>query len=215
MNPEKESLANVSIVDHHRLFAEATAYLLSSLQPGWKVKVYASATEYLKDRDNRADIVLAEIAMRDMSGLDFIKHIRRSSSRLIVLSHLTEPKTIRVSIRNGAQGYLSKNVSSQELIKAITTIIGGGSYVAENLRKQLIASALLEEHINYNLSPREKQVLQHICSGKTIKETSQAMKLSNNTVQTYYRTLLRKLNINRVADLIVLAIQTGLYVPDA
>lgn len=110
-------------------------------------------------------------------------------------------------------GYLSKETSSDELADAILTIYHGETYIGESLRNSLVRSSLSEDKFVFNLSPREKEVLQHVCSGKTIKETAFDMDLSANTVQTYYKAILKKFNLNRTADLIVFAIQNGLYNP--
>ena len=113
-------------------------------------------------------------------------------------------------IRSGASGYLSKDTSADELKEAILTVFRGEPYVGESLRKKLVRNTLVEDRFLYNLSPREKEVLNFVCEGKTIKETAHIMELSANTVQTYYKTVLKKFNLNRTADLIVFAIRNGL-----
>jgi two-component system invasion response regulator UvrY len=116
-------------------------------------------------------------------------------------------------LRSGASGYLCKDSSPEELADALITVYHGEPYIGESLRPSLLRNTLAEEQFVYNLSPREKEVLKLVCDGKTIKESAYEMELSVNTVQTYYKTILKKFNLNRTADLIVFAMQNGLYTP--
>jgi DNA-binding NarL/FixJ family response regulator len=203
------------IADNQRLFAEAIAYMLSCLRPDWMLEVCTSASD-LKNKlaGNMPGIVLMEIAMRDINGLDYIRELRKKNIRPLVLSHVTNAKAIRAAIKNGAQGYFSKTTTAEELVNGIVSVMQGECYIGEDLKKGLISSVLSEESIQFsNLSPREKEVLQKICSGKTIKEAAAEMELSPNTLKTYYRAILKKFNLNRASDLIVMALKHGLYVP--
>ena len=150
-----------------------------------------------------------------MTGIDLLTSFKQQKRKVkvILLSSITEAQTIRYALRNGASGYLSKDSSIEELADALLTVHNGEAYIGENLRNILIRNSLTEDRFVYSLSPREKEVLIMVCSGKTIKETAYDMDLSVHTVQTYYKTILKKFNVNRTADLIVFAIKNGLYNP--
>ncbi len=209
---------DVALIDDHQLFTEALAELLTASGSFNEVKTYTSIKKFLEiGADNMPDVIITEIIMAEMSAIDFLAELKKlnTQTKVIILSSLTEIKTIRFAIRNGTSGYLSKDTSADELIQAVITVHEGEPYIGESLRKKLIRNTLIEDKFIYNLSPREKEVLQHVCSGKTIKESAFDMQLSVNTVQTYYKTILKKFNMNRTADLIVFAIQNGLYNPKA
>lgn len=207
---------NLAIIDDHQLLAESLQKLLTKYEFVQNINIFTGVDEYFEfPFEKTPDIVICDILMKGKSGFDFLNSIKKSDSKtkIIFLSSITEVQTIRHAIRNGVNGYLSKETSSDELADAILTVYHGETYIGESLRNSLVRSSLSEDKFVFNLSPREKEVLQHVCSGKTIKETAFDMDLSANTVQTYYKAILKKFNLNRTADLIVFAIQNGLYNP--
>jgi len=153
--------------------------------------------------------------MPEMSGLDLLTYFKKQQKKvkIIMLSSITEVQAIRHTMRIGASGFLAKDTSGDELADALLTVYNGEPYIGESLRKSLIKNSFAEEQFVFALSPREKEVLELVCSGKTIKESAYEMQLSVNTVQTYYKAIMKKFNLNRTADLIVFAIQNGLYNP--
>lgn len=183
------------------------------------VNSYDSGAAFLKKAGSFPNesntIVITEIITKDVTGLKLIEEIKKQklAFKLVILSGFAEIKTIKYAIQLGADGYLTKTISASELMEAIKEVGVGKRYISTTLRDQLMKAALIEDTISHTLSKREKEVLQHICSGKTIKEAANEMGLSNNTVQSYHKSVLKKLKINRTADLIVFAIQSGLYVP--
>ncbi len=97
-------------------------------------------------------------------------------------------------------------------MEGIYEVHGGKRYISRKLRTTLMHNMIHEEQIVHHLSRREKEVLREICTGQTIKEIGYKMGLSPNTVQYYQRNLMKKLKVSRTIDLIIYAIQHGLYV---
>ena len=205
---------NIALIDDHQLLSQSLSSLLSRYEFIGTIDIYSNPKEYLKS-ETCPDIIVSDVMMPDMSGIDLLTVLRKQKQnvKVILLSSVMEAQTIRYALRNGASGYLSKDTSIEELADALLTVQGGNVYIGEKLRNTLLRNTLTEEQVVYNLSPREKEVLQSVCSGKTIKETAYDMELSVNTVQTYYKTILKKFNLHRTADLIVFAIKNGLYNP--
>jgi len=204
---------NLVLIDDHVLFTQSLSHLLLQFDFIDEIKTYANPEKYLsRDNDKEPDIIISEIIMPDMSGIELLLELEKKAgnTKVIILSSVIEIQTIRHAMRNGASGYLPKDTSIEELKEAILTVYYGDPYVGESLRKKLIRNTLIEDQILYKLSPREKEVLNFVFTGKTIKETAFAMHLSPNTVQTYYKSILKKFNLNRTADLIVFAIRNGL-----
>lgn len=207
---------NIALIDDHQILSQSLAGLLSKYEFINTIKTFSTAEEFLENLSAyQPDIVITDISMPGMNGIDLLLLIRENNihAKVIILSSVTEIKTIRYALRHGAAGYLTKDASSEELADAILSVDGNEPYIGETLRKALLRNTLNEERYIFNLSPREKEVLQLVCSGKTIKETAYEMQLSVNTVQTYYKAILKKFNLNRTADLIVFAMQNGLYTP--
>lgn len=209
-----EVFLDIALVDDHQLLSESLASLLNRYEFVKSVSTYKSPEEFISS-DTEPDIILSDIMMPRMSGIDLLIYCKKNQkkSKIILLSSITEVQTIRHALRSGAHGYLAKDTSGVELADALLTVHGGDQYIGESLRNSLVRNSITEERFIYNLSPREKEVLNLVCSGRTIKETAYEMGLSVNTVQTYYKSILKKFNLNRTADLIVFAIQNGIYNP--
>lgn len=204
---------NIALIDDHVLLTQSLSLLLQQFDFINEIKAYENPKRFLAEENQpEPDIIVSGIVMPEMSGIEFLVELekRNSKAKIIMLSSIIEVQTIRHAMRNGANGYLSKNTSIEEFKEALLTVYYGEPYVGESLRKKLIRTTLIEDQFLYNLSPREKQVLNYVCTGKTIKETAFEMHLSPNTVQTYYKSIMKKFNLNRTADLIVFAIQNGL-----
>lgn len=208
----------IALIDDHSLLTQSLSNLLGKYDFIEEIKTYNNPNEFLASGNNEeTDIIVSDIMMPGMSGIDLLLKFKqqRKKVKVILLTSITEVQTIRYALRNGASGYLSKDSSIEEVADALLTVQGGEPYIGENLRGLLLRNTLTEERFVFNLSPREKEVLRLVCDGKTIKEASFEMGLSINTVQTYYKTILKKFNLNRTADLIVFAIKNGLYNPVA
>lgn len=212
----KQKKINIALIDDHQLLSKSLSNLLEKNEFIGTVKVYKSPKEYFRD-DPDIDIIISDLLMPEMNGIDLLAELKKRNDKtgVIMLSSIIEVQTIRHALRNGASGYLSKDSSPEELAEAILAVYDNDTYVGESLRKSLIMNAIVEDRFVYSLSPREREVLNLVCSGKTIKETAGEMNLSINTVQTYHKNILKKFNLNRTADLIVFAMQNGLYNPQS
>ncbi len=203
---------NIAIIDDHKLLTDAIRFALKD----YELSVFNDPVCFLDATRQgfKPDIIITDLLMPQMSGIDLIEAIRKDKenpARIIVLSSVNDAQTIRHCLRKGANAYVSKDASLSELPDAIREVAGGNEFISFNLQKTLIKSMLTEDQYVYHLSPREKEVLQMICQGNTIKEIAYEMQLSAHTVQTYQKKIMKKFKVNRTADLIVFAIQNGLY----
>lgn len=206
----------IVLIDDHSLFLESVAGMLRKYDFVESVLSFKSVKDfYFAGVEKTTDIIICDIMMPHMNGIDFLAKIKKEypAIKVVLLSSIIEVQTIRHSLRIGASGYLSKDSTIEELTHALLTVYSGDQFVSESLQKALIRTTLLEDQFVYKLSSREKQVLNMVCSGKTIKEIAYELELSVHTVQTYYKNIMKKFNVNRTADLIVFAIHNGLYTP--
>ena len=208
----------IALVDDHPILTESIKNLLLAMPGVAQVKTYNNPALFLEEKRFLApDIIILDLMMPDINGMKVIEICKSDSKdkvKIIVLSSITDVQTIKQAVRAGANGFLSKGSNIEELTEAILTVNEGKQYIAANLRNSMLENMFVEEQVIYHLSPREKDVLNKVCSGQTIKEIAYDLKLSIHTVQYYHRCVLAKLKVKRTSDLIVFAMQNGLYIPD-
>lgn len=209
---------NIAIVEDHRIIAEALRSALSDHERIHEIKLFYSSDSFLKnDRNWEPQLIISDLLMPGISGVDLIKAYRAKlgdAVRIIVLSSVTNKTVIRRVINHGVQGYLSKEEPLDELTKAIYKVIDGETYISEFILDKLANNSTPDDEIVYHLSPREKDVLHLVCSGRIMKEIANDLGLSIHTAQSYHNNILRKFKVKRTSDLIIKAIRYGFYNPE-
>jgi len=158
----------------------------------------------------KPDLVLMDINMPVMNGIDAIKVIKSKfpEIKMIVFSQYDEKKFVKRVIKEGANGYLLKTASADEMIKAIRMVMGGAIYLSKDLPG--IFSENLKQKPNYllaEITTREKEVLALICEGKTTQEIAETMFISFNTVESHRSNLLLKVGVKNTAGLVKWAME--------
>jgi DNA-binding NarL/FixJ family response regulator len=211
----------VLIVDDHTLVRAGIRALLQDLDG---VEVIAEAGDgreaiALAER-HRPDVLLTDIAMAHISGLELAGRVTRGlpATRVIILSmHANEEYASR-ALQAGAAGYLLKDSSLAELELAVRAVMRGETYLSPAVSKHVIADYLRRTggaHPDAGpLTPRQSQVLQLIAEGKTTKEIARLLGVSVKTVETHRVQLMDRLDIHDVAGLVRYAIRTGLVQVD-
>jgi DNA-binding NarL/FixJ family response regulator len=164
-------------------------------------------------KSNTADVILMDINLPDMSGLDLCKHIKLTypGIAIIALSTLNQGSYIKQVIENGANGYLLKNADKEEILQAIATVQKGNTFFSFEAGKTY--KAAIEKNTGLPvLSKREKEILKLIADGLTNIEISRQLFISIDTVDTHRKNLYTKLKVNNIALLIRRAIENN-YLP--
>jgi DNA-binding NarL/FixJ family response regulator len=151
------------------------------------------------------DVVLLDISMPGLGGLDILQDITREAPRVRVLvlsMHPEEQYAIRV-LKSGAAGYLTKESAAGELVSAIRLVAKGKTYVSGHLAQTLAASVrsdwdLLPHHL---LSDREFQVMRMLALGNRVREIAEALSLSEKTITTYRARVLEKMKLRTNTDI--------------
>jgi DNA-binding NarL/FixJ family response regulator len=173
-------------------------------------------------RQTSPQIVLMDLAMPGVNGIEATAEIVRNvpGSRVVFLSAVDDEGSVVKAIRGGARGFVLKRASLGDLLEALRTVANGGSYLSPQVSDRLLvriqkgdlesgnASSALD-----GLSPRELQVMRMIATGLTSKEIAQRLDLGVETVRSYRKTLMKKLNLNNVASVTQVAISAGLTAP--
>jgi DNA-binding NarL/FixJ family response regulator len=151
------------------------------------------------------DLVLTDIKMPLLTGLDALKEIKEKNPeiKVVILTMHEESEYIKRAISSGADGYLSKNIEQQELERAIKTVFNGAKYFSASVNAILLTQ-LSEQHVieQTDISPRENEVLQLVAQGLSTKQIAAQLDISNRTVETHRINLLKKLKANNTAELI-------------
>lgn len=208
------SSIKIVIVDDHQLIIDGMKALLNE-ETGIKVVGEASngkeALNLLQLIE--ADMVLLDIDMPVMDGIETAKHIRKQwpQMTIIILSMHAEQGLVKNLIEIGANGYLLKNSSREEVVKAIYQVNKGERYFSTEVTLSLLNStgATINQKNRVNLTDREAEILTLIAEGFTNKEIGDQLFISHRTVDTHRTNLMKKLEVNNLAGLISFALKNG------
>lgn len=206
----------ILLADDHRITREGVRLMLDQ-QPDMAVvgetgdgrKAVELAAEL------SPDVILMDLTMPNLNGVEATRQVKAQNPdvKVIVLSMHLERQFVSETLAAGASGYLLKDSPTEELVKAIRTVVGGDPYLSPKVQEVVVTSCLTAAHSNHglqSLSPREREVLQLTAEGKNTKEIGLLLHLSSKTVEGHRRQLMAKLNINSIADLTRYAIREGI-----
>jgi len=205
----------VLLVDDHPLVRAGIRRVLET-RPGLTVVGEASnGAEALGLIENlEPDIVVLDLTMPEVDGLDVLNRLRRRSGtlRILVLTMHAQGEYVRRAIDAGADGYLLKESAVQELLTAIDTVWSGHPYYSPRIEAELARSMEAGERPPdvARLTGREREVLRGIARGLSTKEMAARLAISARTVETHRANLMRKLEIRSIARLTQYAIRAGL-----
>lgn len=209
-------MIKIAIVDDHQLFREGLAFMLAQSE-GIEVKASfgdgGELLSYLKENSEEIEVLLLDISMPEVSGLNVLKTIRKLYPRLksIILSMHNDGNYIVQSVQNGALGYLLKNVDKEELTKAIETVYVGKKYFNKEITELLLNNMSSDGEEIKKLSAREVEILNLIATGLTTKEIAEKLIVSTRTIETHRVNMMKKLNVKNSAELIKKATERNLF----
>jgi two-component system NarL family response regulator len=198
----------VLIADDHSLVRRGFAAILN-MEDGVSVIGEAGDGEEAIDkwRSLRPDVVLMDLRMPQVDGLDAIRRIRAEDARasIIVLTTFDHDEDVYAGLRAGAKAYLLKDVQPEELFRCIRAVHRGEAYVQSKIAAKL-ASRVQEQ----TLTDREVQILGLLAEGKSNKAIAQALFISESTVKSHLKSLFAKLDATSRAEAIAIAAKRGL-----
>jgi DNA-binding NarL/FixJ family response regulator len=205
---------SIFIVDDHPLIRKGLKLMIES-EPDYKVIGQAQSSEeaYPLIIKVKPDLVIVDISLPGLSGLELIKELlnKLSDLNIIVLSRHDESIYAERVIRAGAKAYLMKHMAGDLIIEAIEHVMNGGIYVSENMNEKLLRSMTVnEDEHNYRLSrlsDRELEIFDLTGRGMTNKEIAGRLFLSVKTVESYRTRIRNKLHLKNYNDLVLIASQ--------
>src|SRR5881394_1404170 len=207
----------IVLADDHRLVRAGVRALLEKIHLGEVIAEAGDGREALElVAAHQLDIVLLDIGMPNLNGLDAIDRIRKGSpeTKVIILSmHVNEEYVVR-ALRSGVSGYLIKDSAVDELERAIRSVAAGKTYLSKRISKPGIEAYLANPNRIYapldQITPRQREVLQLIGEGKNTKEIADLLRVSIKTIEAHRLRLMRRLGIHDLPGLVRFAIRTGL-----
>ncbi len=208
-------MTRILIVDDHPVVRDGIKRILEE-QKGETIVGEASTAQQAIElvRAENWDVVVLDISLAGRSGLELIKELKQIRPKLsvLILSMHTEAQYARRAFKAGAAGYITKDSSRTELLKAVHKVIEGGRYVSSALAEKLVFD--IERGTggppHESLSDREFEVMCLIASGRTVTEVAELLSLSDKTISTYRARILQKMDMKTNAELTHYAIKNRL-----
>jgi DNA-binding NarL/FixJ family response regulator len=204
----------IAIVDDHTLLAEAFRKLL---EPDCHVVgSYDDPRAFLVDAPQiKPDVAILDISMPLLNGLDTARELRRilPATRIIFLTMNEDPDVAAEAFRLGASGYLLKRSAGSELPFAIREVMSHRYYITPLLTRDLVGSLVQDPHARkpvHQLTERQREVLQLLAEGRSMKEAAAILHVSARTVAFHKYRMMEHLHVNSTAALIQFAVREGL-----
>jgi DNA-binding NarL/FixJ family response regulator len=209
----------ILVADDHTLVRQGLRKILES-QPGWVVVGEAGdgRDAVQQTMDLQPDVVIMDIAMPRLNGVEAVQQIERRNpnARVLVLSMYSDEAYVTRAVRAGAAGYLLKDSADVDLIQAVSAVSEGKSFFSP-----AVARVLLDEYVRQlaergiadrfdTLSEREREVFQLIAEGHSNKEVATMLHISPTTVETHRAHIMEKLDLHSTADIVLCAVRKGI-----
>jgi DNA-binding NarL/FixJ family response regulator len=211
---KKNKVVNLLIVDDHKMLRQGLKKMLSPLKKYLDIQITeadSGAQAILKINHNDFDLIIMDYKMGDTTGLETIRRIRRFKPRMkiIILSNYDELAFVE-SVRDaGAKGYLLKDIQSEELSKAINTVLAGKIYYSNEIALKLLEANENHEPSNrmgkIKLTKRELEILKLIGMELSTAAIAEKLFISKKTVDSHRQNFLHKLNVKNTAGLVNMA----------
>lgn len=198
---------SILIADDHKLIRDTWSFILNTDERFKVVAECSNGEEAIEQAKNkRPQIVLMDINMTPVSGLEATKQIRKVSpgSRIIGVSMHSQPAYAKKMLQIGARGYVTKNSSREEMFRAIMEVHRGNRYICDEV-KNIISEQIMDDGPSQGinaLSERELQIVKLIKEGFSSKEISNQLNISLKTVEVHRHNILKKLNLKNSAALV-------------
>lgn len=208
-------MIRVLIADDHLMVRNGLKQLCEAMEDVVVAGEAANGGEVIDAlKHGQFDLVLLDLTMPGVSGRDLVEYIHAQYSRLpiLVFSMRNEPKIAQGVLKAGASGYLTKECDQNTMVSAIRKVAAGGRYVEASIVDQVMFDQVEpgKPESREHLSRRELQIMKLLAIGKSITEIGDELELSVKSVSTYKMRVMKKMNFNSYAELVIYAVEYGL-----
>jgi len=209
---------SILIVDDHPIFRQGLRALIEKNEMARVVGEAGNGSEAVRlAGELKPELVIMDLTMPVMNGIDATRVIMKKypATRVLALTMESDRFFVVEALKAGATGYLLKDTAFAELAEAIETVAKGETYlprrVATLLVKEFLQCIPEEVSVVYqNLTPREREILQQVADGKSIKEIAYLLGISNKTVENQRQSIMQKLKLFSIAELTKYAVRHGI-----
>ncbi|HTW23914.1 MAG TPA: response regulator transcription factor [Candidatus Baltobacteraceae bacterium] len=213
----------ILIVDDHDLMRRGIKALLTS-HAGWEVvgEAHTGREAVTKAEELKPDVVILDISMPDLNGIEAARRIRKSSpnTEVLILSVHYSDQLIRDILEAGVRGYIVKSDSDRDLIIAVETLANHKPFFTPRATEVILSNFNgarpgndLPESVRDRLTSREREIVQLLAEGKSSKEVASSLCISVKTAETHRANIMRKLQLHTVTDLVRYAVRNQIIEP--
>ncbi|MGB8524781.1 MAG: response regulator transcription factor [Candidatus Acidiferrales bacterium] len=213
----------ILVADDHDLMRRGIKALLQS-HAGWEVcgEAHTGREAVAKAEELKPDIVILDISMPDLNGVDAAKRIRKSSpdTEVLILSVHYSDQLIRDILEAGVRGYIVKSDSDRDLIIAVETLANHKPFFTPRATEVMLTNfnegktrAEPPETMRDRLTSREREIVQLLAEGKSSKEVASSLNISVKTAETHRANIMRKLQLHTVSELVRYAVRNQIIEP--
>lgn len=213
-------LESIIIIDDHLSVAEGLKSIIEKSSIAKSIFTASSYSEGLdKTLKEKPNLILMDISLKGSSGIELMREILKKlpETKIIMISMYSKINFIVESLKAGAKGYILKELSSEQIINGIKKVVDGEIFVDSLVSGSVINSLLNQNekmpsyHKTYEtLTLREQEILRLLCEGRSIKEISNDLHISVNTVINHRTNIMQKLNCKNMIELIRYSVRLGL-----
>jgi len=206
-------MIKILVADDHPIVRYGITQILSTMVKFSVVDEAANASEVLdKCRQTDIDVLLLDLSMPGVQGVDLIQRVHRirPSLPILILTMHNSGQVAKEAIEAGAAGYITKDCELDILISGIQKVASGQRFIEPSLAEKIVFTMAPDRTPHAVLSQRERQVLRLFASGKRVQDIAETLSLSEKTVSTHKTRLMRKLSVKNNADLIRYAVEHDL-----
>ena len=204
--------SRILLVDDHAVVRAGFRYLLES-GGDYEVSEAGSSEEaYQVYGELRPDVVVLDVSMPGMGGIEGLRRLRSRypDARVLLLSMYDDPAFVARAMKMGARGYISKNSAADSLARAIAEVLRGRKYLSDDIAAQMGDDELDYDSATLALSTREFEIFRLLAEGRSVAAIAEDLKLSPKTVSNHRSRLMDKLSLKTTAELVHFAIRQGI-----
>lgn len=207
----------ILLADDHSLLRRGLRSILES-QPGWQIcaEAHTGREAVTQATQLRPDVVILDVCMPELNGIEATRQIRKASPRseVLILSVHESNHLVREVIEAGARGYLLKSDSDRELVAAVDSLSRHKPFFTGRATEMLLTGCAPEEgigsqdrEVTQRLTAREREIVQLLAEGKTSKEVASVLNISTKTAETHRAHIMRKLEFHSVGEIVRYAVR--------
>ena len=209
-------ITKIAITDDHPMVIQGIQSMLQDTKEVKVVGAYGNSAETLEHiKNDHPDILLLDINLPDINGIDLCKQLKKNYKdlKIIAISNYDEVSFVKRMLNGGADGYLLKNTDRLELLTAFKSVLNDEQYLQRNIEKKLLNQSIgkkTKNNLLVKLTRREKEILEAIAEELTTQEISKKLFISPKTVETHRMNIMSKLGAKNSVGIIKTAMENDL-----